>query len=151
MFGRSLVKQAAAPALRSIAAKRTITTSPIALSDKLFVVNRSSSGPDSPKRKESRFFHTLGTNTTGDLSRHQTGIGAALVDLFFCFFYYTRTTTTPAFITCQENTPFPTTTTRTNRLLFLCTPFPLRRLMISPRPTLFAPSFFSHSTFPFKK
>ncbi|KAG9062166.1 hypothetical protein KI688_006498 [Linnemannia hyalina] len=37
MFGRSLVKQAAAPALRSIAAKRTITTSPIALSDKLFV------------------------------------------------------------------------------------------------------------------
>lgn len=62
MFGRSLVKQAAAPALRSIAAKRTITTSPIALSDKLFVVNRSSSGPDSPKRTNS----TLSATSSGD-------------------------------------------------------------------------------------
>ncbi|KAF9107973.1 NADH dehydrogenase flavoprotein subunit 2 [Mortierella sp. AM989] len=37
MFGRSILKQVAAPTLRSIAAKRTITSSRIALSDKLFV------------------------------------------------------------------------------------------------------------------
>ncbi|KAF9436087.1 hypothetical protein BGZ76_004871 [Entomortierella beljakovae] len=37
MFGRSLIKQAAAPAFRSIISKRAISTSQITLSDKLFV------------------------------------------------------------------------------------------------------------------
>lgn len=38
MFSRSLLKQAAAPAIRSSVARRTISSTRFALSDKLFVV-----------------------------------------------------------------------------------------------------------------